>query len=105
LASHKDLLRQVVSINREGVKSTLPETMDLPPSLQPYLFVREQAADIIASNVKVAAEVILIKCRKYSRLYVWIIGNSLFFTTKSKIWMKNHSVPWHLSIFLRKYKF
>lgn len=54
-------------MSREGVKTTLPENMELPPSLQPYLFIRELSADSIASNVKETAQVIYIKYRKYSK--------------------------------------
>lgn len=64
----------------EGMRVAVPTTMELPSTLQPYLFIHEGSAEIIADNAKELAEVISRKHRKYSKLYVLTNNNSLCFT-------------------------
>lgn len=78
----------------EGLRVAVPTTMELPQTLQPYLFVREGSAEIVADNVKELAEVISEKHRKCSKLSASISSTSLCCTTACLTSLRQQFAHW-----------
>lgn len=89
----------------EGMRVAVPTTMELPPKLQPYLFVREGSTEIVADNVKELAEVISKKHRKYSKLFALKNNNSLCSTITCLTFQRLRSVQWLDTTFLLRCRY